>query len=81
MPIMNSGITNIGTTQIADDSILNADINSAAGIVDTKLATISTAGKVSGAALTLLDAAHISNVEQPAVYTAEVLGFLAQPKS
>lgn len=37
--------------------------------------------RIPGAALTLLDAAHISNVEQPAVYTAEVLGFLAQAKS
>jgi hypothetical protein len=36
------------------NALLNADINSAAGIVDTKLATISTAGKVSGAALTSL---------------------------
>jgi hypothetical protein len=34
--------------------IVNADINASAGIVDTKLATISTAGKVSGAALTSL---------------------------
>ncbi len=36
--------------------------------------------RIPGAALTLLDAAHISNVEQPAVYTAEILGFLTQPK-
>lgn len=35
-------------------SIVNADISTSAGIVDTKLATISTAGKVSGAALTSL---------------------------
>jgi 3-oxoadipate enol-lactonase len=35
--------------------------------------------RIPGAALTLLDAAHISNVEQPAAYTAEVLGFLTQP--
>lgn len=34
--------------------IVNADINASAAIVDTKLATISTAGKVSGAALTSL---------------------------
>lgn len=33
-------------------NIANADVASDAGIVDTKLATISTAGKVSGAALT-----------------------------
>lgn len=35
-------------------TVVNADINAAAAIVDTKLATISTAGKVSGAALTSL---------------------------
>lgn len=40
------------SAQIAADTIVNADINSAAGIVDTKLATISTANKVS---LTALD--------------------------
>lgn len=34
--------------------IVNADVNASAAIVDTKLATISTAGKVSGAALTSL---------------------------
>lgn len=34
--------------------IVNADVSASAGIVDTKLATISTAGKVSGAALTSL---------------------------
>lgn len=34
--------------------IVNADISATAAIVDTKLATIATAGKVSGAALTLL---------------------------
>lgn len=34
--------------------ITNAKIHSSAGIVDTKLAQIATAGKVSGAALTLL---------------------------
>ncbi len=37
--------------------------------------------QIPGAALAMLDAAHISNVEQPAVYIAEVLGFLTQPKS
>jgi hypothetical protein len=42
----------ITSTNIANDTIVNADINSAAGIVDTKLATISTAGKVSNSATT-----------------------------
>lgn len=44
-------ISNAGVTAIASDIIVNADINSAAAIVDTKLATISTAGKVNFSAL------------------------------
>jgi len=37
--------------------------------------------RIPGAALTVLDAAaHISNVEQPTAFTAEVLGFLGQRK-
>jgi hypothetical protein len=35
-------------------NVVNADIDAAAAIADSKLATISTAGKVSGAAVTLL---------------------------
>jgi hypothetical protein len=46
----------VTSTMIANDTIVNADINSAAGIVDTKLATISTAGKVSNSATTATDA-------------------------
>ncbi len=34
--------------------------------------------RIAGASLTLLDAAHISNVEQPQEYTNAVLGFLLQ---
>jgi hypothetical protein len=41
---------------IANDTIVNADINSAAAIVDTKLATIATAGKVSNSATTATSA-------------------------
>ncbi|MBI4656970.1 MAG: hypothetical protein HY746_09545 [Elusimicrobia bacterium] len=37
---------------ISDGTIVDADINASAGIVDTKLATISTAGKVNASALT-----------------------------
>jgi len=40
------------SANITSDTIINADINSAAGIVDTKLATISTAGKVQNGATT-----------------------------
>lgn len=57
-----SGVNFDGTGAVAlsaaitADSIVNADINSAAGIVDTKLATISTAGKVSNSATTATSA-------------------------
>ena len=47
--IADSAIT---SAKIADGTILNADINASAGIVDTKLATISTVGKVSNSATT-----------------------------
>ena len=40
-----------GTAAIGTGVIVNADINGSAAIVDTKLATISTADKVSGAAV------------------------------
>jgi len=49
-PLTGGVITSTGTIGIAD--IANADISATAGIVDTKLATISTAGKVSGTAIT-----------------------------
>jgi hypothetical protein len=42
----------ITSTMILDGTILNADINASAAIVDTKLDTIATAGKVSGTAIT-----------------------------
>lgn len=47
-----SGIPNgtITSAMIANSTIVNADINSNAGIVDTKLATIATSGKVSNSA-------------------------------
>ena len=44
------------TTAYNPGSIVNADINASAGIVDTKLATISTAGKVSNSATTATSA-------------------------
>lgn len=45
-------IDSSGVTAIASGVIVNADINASAAIADTKLATISTAGKVSGTAIT-----------------------------
>ena len=41
----------IDTSTIAISDIVNADINASAGIVDTKLATITTAAKVNTSAL------------------------------
>jgi len=45
-------ISNAGVTAISSGVIVDADINASAAIADTKLATISTAGKVSGNAIT-----------------------------
>jgi hypothetical protein len=50
--LLDGAAGSITSTMIADGTIVNADINASAAIADTKLATISTAGKVSGAAIT-----------------------------
>jgi hypothetical protein len=49
-----AGLTSLAveSAEIDDGAIMNVDINANAAIVDTKLATISTAGKVSGSAIT-----------------------------
>jgi hypothetical protein len=52
----NGGANITIASAITGDSIVNADINSAAAIADTKLATISTAGKVSNSATTATSA-------------------------
>jgi hypothetical protein len=46
----------VTSAKILDGTIVNADINASAAIVDTKLATISTAGKVSNSATTATNA-------------------------
>lgn len=51
---IDSGV--VTSAKIADGTIVNGDINASAGIVDTKLATISTAGKVSNSATTATSA-------------------------
>lgn len=54
---LTGDVTSVGNaTSIAAGVIVNADINASAGIVDTKLATISTAGKVSNSATTATNA-------------------------
>jgi hypothetical protein len=57
-PVVNGNVVStadtgtVTSTMIADGTIVNADINASAAIVDTKLATIATAGKVSNSATT-----------------------------
>ena len=46
----------VTSAKIADGTIVNGDINASAAIADTKLATISTAGKVSNSATTATNA-------------------------
>jgi len=46
----------VTSAKILDGTIVNDDINASAGIVDTKLATIATAGKVSNSATTATSA-------------------------
>ena len=54
---LTGDVTSIGNaTAIAAGVIVDADINASAGIVDTKLATIATAGKVSNSATTAASA-------------------------
>ena len=55
--IVQTGTTGtVNSTMILDGTILNADINASAAIADTKLATISTASKVSNSATTATSA-------------------------
>lgn len=51
-----------GSGVLSSSTIVNADIDAAAGIVDTKLATISTAGKVSNSATTATSANTASSI-------------------
>jgi hypothetical protein len=55
--LVSTGDTgSVTSTMILDGTIVNADINASAAIVDTKLATIATAGKVSNSATTATNA-------------------------
>jgi hypothetical protein len=55
--VVTTGDTgSVTSTMILDGTILNADINASAAIVDTKLATIATTGKVSNSATTATNA-------------------------
>jgi hypothetical protein len=50
--LANGNTTLVPGKMVASGAIVNADIDASAAIADTKLATISTAGKVSGTAIT-----------------------------
>jgi hypothetical protein len=53
IPNLTGDVTSVGNaTSIAAGAIVDADVNASAAIADTKLATISTAGKVSNTATT-----------------------------
>jgi hypothetical protein len=52
----------VTSTMILDGTIVDADINASAAIVDTKLATIATAGKVSNSATTATSSNTISAI-------------------
>ena len=63
IPNLTGDITSVNSvTSIAAGVIVNADINASAGIVDTKLATISTALKVSNSATTATNANTVSTI-------------------
>jgi hypothetical protein len=54
---LSTGVVHSGSGgALTSSTIVNADVDAAAGIVDTKLATISTAGKVSNSATTATSA-------------------------
>ena len=67
----------ITSAYITDLTITNADISASAGIVDTKLATISTAGKVSDSALSSTVTKLGSAID---LATSEVSGYLPVSK-
>ena len=61
--IVQTGSTGtVSSGMIVDGAIVNADINASAAIADTKLATISTAGKVSNSATTATSANTVSAI-------------------
>ena len=63
--LLNQSVNSAGIT-----NVVNADISSSAAIVDSKLATISTAGKVSGSAITSGDISTSGNITTSGNLTA-----------
>jgi len=73
---LTGDVTSVGNaTAIAPGVIINADINNAAAIVDTKLAQITTAGKVSGSAITTGNISTSGNITTTGTLTAQGLTF------
>jgi hypothetical protein len=61
--VVTTGDTgSVTSTMILDGTIVNADINASAAIVDTKLATIATGGKVSNSATTATSSGTVSTI-------------------
>jgi len=73
---LTGDVTSVGNaTSIAPGVIINDDINNAAAIVDTKLAQITTAGKVSGSAITTGNISTSGNITTTGTLTAQGLTF------
>ena len=61
--VVTTGDTgSVTSTMILNGTIVDADINASAAIVDTKLATIATAGKVSNSATTATSSSTVSTI-------------------
>lgn len=73
---LTGDVTSVGNaTSIAAGVIVNADINASAAIVDTKLAQITTAGKVSGTAITTGNISTSGNITTTGTLSAQGLTF------
>jgi len=71
---LTGDVTSVGNaTAIAAGVIINADINASAAIVDTKLAQITTAGKVSGSAITTGNISTSGNIATTGTLTVQGL--------
>ena len=75
----------VTSAKIADGTIVNADISASAAIADTKIATISTAGKVNNSATTAISLSYDSYVNSNPLdavsYAGQLQGKIAQHNS
>jgi hypothetical protein len=69
----------VTSSQIADGTIVDADISASANIADTKLATITTAGKVSGNAITSGTIGGSTSINTTGNIIAQSLGIGVSP--